>query len=66
MQLKEVKDFLEGSELPKSVRLEPAEVCFDVPKLVRNHLSALENNSGNRTFLPYYQRLMKIIEVIKV
>ena len=33
----------------------------DVPKFIDTHISFLERNSGNKTFMPYYDRLMKLL-----
>jgi len=33
----------------------------DVPKFIDTHISFLERNSGNKTFMPYYNRLIKLL-----
>ena len=33
----------------------------DVPKFIDTHISFLERNSGNKTFKPYYNRLIKLL-----
>lgn len=45
----------------KEVQLDKATFISDVPKFIDAHISFLERNSGNKTFKPYYDRLMKLL-----
>jgi hypothetical protein len=62
MKLPELKEFF-NRELPKEVRISECEFIQDVPKFVKSHISALENNK-NKTFIPYYLRLIKLYNII--
>lgn len=64
MKLTDIKSFFNGRELPKQVTLSQCEVIVDVEKFVVSHISALESNPGNKTYLPYYKRLIALIENI--
>jgi hypothetical protein len=60
MKLPELETFFATAKLPQTVKLPTSEVIEDVPKCVESHLQTLRANSGNRTFLPFYDRLMYI------
>ena len=45
----------------KEVQLDKATFISDVPNFIDTHISFLERNSGNKTFKPYYDRLMKLL-----
>ena len=62
MKLPELKEFF-NRELPEEIRISECEFIEDVPKFVKSHISALENNR-TRTFIPYYLRLMKLYTLI--
>lgn len=42
------------------VQLDACTLVSDVGKMVDVHSSFLDANSGNRLFLPYYERLLKL------
>jgi len=44
--------------------LSECEVINDYDKFVESHISALKANSGNKTFSPYYSRLVKLYKII--
>lgn len=60
MNIKELRAYFAKTTLNDGVYLNDAEQITDVRKFVDSHLKFLESNSGNRTFLPYYNRLMKL------
>ena len=43
---------------PEQVRISNCEVVTNVPKMIDSHLKVLKANTGNRVFMPYYDRLM--------
>lgn len=56
-------NFIQLKEELSKINLKPAKIsnCEYVnnPELfVKSHVSILEANSGNKTFLPYYKRLL--------
>ncbi len=66
MKIKELEEFFNSVELPTEwVRLNEGEVCINAQKMVETHLETLKKNPGNRAFLPYHTRLMKLVEYIK-
>jgi hypothetical protein len=66
MKIDEIRAFFEGRELPKgSIILTSGERVIDVGKMVESHIETLTTNKGNRAFLPYYNRLLTIVNHIK-
>jgi hypothetical protein len=66
MKIDEIRAFFENRELPKgSIELTSGERVLDVGKMVESHIETLVANKGNRTFLPYYNRLITVINHIK-
>lgn len=47
------------------IQVSPAEKVTDVSKFIDTHISMLEGNPGNRTFLPYYERLLILLKVLE-
>jgi hypothetical protein len=71
MTLQEIKKFLNENELPATINFGVAATCSDVKKMVDSHIKFLEsvnknpNKRNKSTFLPYYQRLMRVVAVVK-
>lgn len=42
------------------IRLSPAELITNPAKFIDSHLSICQRNNGNKTYLPYYDRLIKL------
>lgn len=42
------------------LRLSSCEVIQDVGKMVEFHSSVIDTHSGNKLYLPYYERLLKV------
>lgn len=62
LKINELEDFFKNRELPKTVRLD---VCTNIimPKLfVQSALCLLRANNGNKTYIPYLDRLNKLKE----
>lgn len=49
----------------EEIRLSEHEVIIDPQKFVKSHLNALKGNPGNKTFLPYYDRIVKLYKILK-
>ena len=61
MTIQSLKIFFESVKIPKkAIELSKCETIHDCEKFVKSHLSMLENNKGNKTFMPYYDRLVKL------
>ena len=58
----QIKESLEGKELPESLQLNKETFIADLPKMVEAHINFIENNRGNSIFLPYFERLKQINE----
>ena len=43
---------------PEQVRISKCEVVTNVPQMIDSHIKVLKANTGNRLFMPYYDRLM--------
>lgn len=58
--------FFDGlDEFHEHIVLDQATTIKDVKKFVRTHINALKSNPKNRTFLPYYNRLLKVYKKMK-
>jgi hypothetical protein len=49
---------LKAMTFPEQVRISKCEVVTNVPKMIDSHIKILQNNPGNRVFMPYYDRLL--------
>ena len=63
MQLQELKEHLAKINI-QEFQLDEATFITDVPKFIDSHISVLERNSGNKKFLPYYNRLLKLLDLL--
>ncbi|MCP4145657.1 MAG: hypothetical protein GY752_10300 [bacterium] len=43
---------------PEQVRISKCELITNVPQMIDSHIKMLKGNPGNRTYLPYYDRLI--------
>jgi len=51
---------LKEMTFPEQVRISKCEVVTNVPKMIDSHLKVLKANTGNRLFMPYYDRLLML------
>jgi len=59
-------DFFDGYEFKeKEFKLNVAETVLDCEKFVGTHIQILKSNSGKKSVMPYYWRLVKIYEHLK-
>jgi hypothetical protein len=58
--IEEIKKFFNNRDLPETVKLDSNTIITDVNKFVQSHIQYVENNIGNKTFLPYLERLQKL------
>lgn len=60
-RLEDLEQFFNGIELSQynGIKLD-AFVIDDAELFVKTHLLVLKNNSGKRTFLPYFERLLAL------
>lgn len=64
MSLTDLEQFFNSIDLPKEIRLSKWEYITNVPVFIESHLGYLKNNSGNIHFLPYYERLIELKEIL--
>lgn len=64
MKLSELIKAFELVQLPQTMKLSAHEHIFDVPLFVSTHIAVLQNHPRNKTFLPYYQRLLKLYQCL--
>lgn len=50
---------------PGPHRLKPGEVIIDPEKFVESHIHIINSNPGNKTILPFYDRLLTFYNQIK-
>ena len=51
---------LKAMTFPEQVRISKCEVVTNVPQMIDSHLKVLKANTGNRLFMPYYDRLLML------
>ena len=47
------------------IRLSDFEYIHDVPRFIDAHLATLKAHTGNKRYLPYWERLVNLAELIK-
>lgn len=50
--------------LPQELQLSEGEFIKDVPKMIESHIAFLKANSGNMTFMPYFERLVRLKQIL--
>lgn len=65
MSLDKLEEYFKTVELPEEIRLSEAETITDVGKFIEGHIKTLRGNSGNIRYLPYYERLARVREIIE-
>ena len=65
MRLDQLEMELKKIEIPKSIKIKSDLNIIDCQKFVDSHLTILKANSGNKCFIPYYNRLILFYEKIK-
>ena len=58
IQLDRLEKELKAMTFPEQVKISKCEVVTNVPQMIDSHIKILRGNPGNRTFIPYYDRLM--------
>ena len=65
MKLDKIEAYLKDAELPEYIQITDAEKVTDVRLFIDNHIAMLRANSGNRTYLPYYNRLLALTKILQ-
>ena len=64
--LKIIKTFFDNYTFDKNVlKLDECTTITDVKKYVKTNINYLEKNTGNKRFLPYFDRLKRVYLKIK-
>jgi len=58
MHLDDLEEYFKNVELPKEFQLYPYMKILNCRNFVDSHIFSLRNNSGNKKYLPYYERLL--------
>ena len=53
------------SNYENPIQLNQETTVTNVSKMIETHVSMLEANSGNRTFMPYYDRLVVLLTILE-
>lgn len=65
-KLDELEEYFKGVDLSKNpIQLDKTTKIVDISKFLDSHFTVLRDNSGNKTFMPFYDRLIKIKELIE-
>ena len=64
MKLNAIVAELKSKQIPQSIQLDKCTFINDVEKFIDSHVSILEYNKGNKTFVEYYNRLLKLNELL--
>ena len=65
MKLNDIKLYFDNKKLPNEVILDQATKLTNTSVFVKTHIRILESNPGNSRYLPYYKRLIKLVEILK-
>ena len=50
----------------KTIRIDKASKVTGLKQMVNNHVSILKANSGNREYMPYYEKLFKLYLISRI
>lgn len=64
-RLKELNDFFADRPLPETVKLEDHMTIKNVPLIISSHLSFLQENQHSKAYMPYYNRLLQLKEILQ-
>lgn len=64
-QLNELEQYFKTVTLPAEIQLSQCEKIFDVPKFVKTQLNTLRSSEGAKVFTSYYDRLVKLKELLE-
>jgi hypothetical protein len=65
-KLDELEEFFKGVDLSKNpIYLDDCTKIVDISKFLESHFHVLRSNSGNKKMLPFYDRLVKMKNLIE-
>lgn len=65
VKVPELKKFFSEAQLPPSIRLNQGTEITDVKRFLDSHFAAIDKNPGNKTYMPYYNRLVEVYKKLK-
>lgn len=66
IKIKELEDFVKNTEFgDESFQLDQSTLINNQRQFAESHLQVLKANSGNKTIMPYYKRLVRFYKLIK-
>jgi len=66
-KLDELERHFKNSDIPKNqIRIDKCTVVLKPQQFIEAHIATLRGKSGNKTFMPYYERLVKFKNIIDV
>lgn len=66
MKLSDLESFFsEYNPSDEIIELSQCETIIDQKKFIKSHLNALKGNPGNKTFIPYFNRLVEFYKLVK-
>ena len=65
-EIDDLEAWFAGRKLPERVDLNPFEVVVDPRRFVDSHIMVLRSRMGERGYLPYYHRLVKLKGLLDV
>ena len=65
--ISELENYFENIELPtQPVKLNRCSTITDCSLFIESHFATVKGNNGNRTFLPYLNRLQELKQVLTI
>ena len=64
MNLEQLKEILLKIDFNEPIDLGGGILVINPNQMIRRHIAILERNKGNKTFMPYYDRLIQIYKHI--
>jgi hypothetical protein len=61
----ELEEFFHDRELPETLDLNQYGKVLNIRKFIDSHIATLKNYSGNKRFMPFYNRLLEVYCRIK-
>lgn len=63
MTLQELEKLFKENDFKGEIRLDKCTLVTDTKKFVQSHVKALKSNPKNKTYLPYWDRLIKLYKI---
>lgn len=65
--LNEIEKYFETYDfIDQEIQIDQCSKITDLKTFVQSHISVLKDNTGNKLFMPYYDRLKKVYLITKL